>query len=156
MNRCGADLGPGRDHPWAAPAATMTERSAMRVPDGGGGRRCGRHRREGLTQRDELQGRIHGPAHQLSERALVLATGGHRREHVFSGLRSRSDGKTRSERDPHGPIRGSRGAEPKAPRRGATDLAWRPWAAATGGSLPALRPFLELELVRLAADRLGE
>src|SRR4051794_26250828 len=96
MNRRRADLVPGRDHPWSAPAATMIEASAVRVHDGGGARR-GRCREVGLTQRDELQGRIHGPAHQLSERALVLATVDHRREHVFARLWVGSDGNKRSE-----------------------------------------------------------
>src|SRR4051812_39036564 len=83
-------LGPWRDHPWATPAAVMTETlSTMRVLGRGGGRlrrrTCGRGC---LAQRDELQGRIHGPAHQRPQRALVLATVGHRGEHVFGKLRA--------------------------------------------------------------------
>ena len=100
MNRRGADLGPRRDHPCAAPAATMIERPTVRVCGGGGGRQRAMRRRGCLTQRYELQGRIHGPAHQRSERALVLSGVGHRREHVFVRLRSGSDGKLRNDRDP--------------------------------------------------------
>ena len=103
MNRRGAHLRPGRDHPWTAPAATMIERSTMRVPGGGGGRGRGRCLRGCLTQRDELQGRIHGPAHQLAKRALVLATFDHRREHVFVRLRVGSDGKLRERPGSRGP-----------------------------------------------------
>ena len=103
MNRRGADLGARRDHPCAAPATTMIELPAVRVSGGGGGRgRAKRPRRGCLTQRYELQGRIHGPAHQRSERALVLSAVGHRREHVFVRLRSGSDGKQRNVRDPEG------------------------------------------------------
>jgi hypothetical protein len=109
MYRRGADLGPGRHRPWTAPAAEMTGNvSAMRVPGRGGGRGT----RGCLTQRDELQGRIHGPAHQLAERALLRATAGHQGEHVFANLRRRSDGKARNERL----RRGSRGPEPNRPR----------------------------------------
>ena len=106
----------------AAPAATMIELSAVRVCVGGGGRRGG-CREVCLAQRDELQGRIHGPAHQLSERALVLATVDHRREHVFARLGGWSDGKGRRERDPQDAISGSHGVEPKGACRAAIDLA---------------------------------
>src|SRR3954471_6113493 len=81
--------------------------SAMRVSGRGGGRGT----RGGLTQRDELQGRIHGPAHQLAERALVRATVGHQGEHVFARLCGRPDGKARNERG----RRGSRAAERNRP-----------------------------------------
>src|SRR3954467_12396653 len=100
----------------------MIELSAVRVLGGGGGRR-GACRQVGLTQRDELQGRIHGPAHQLSERALVLATVDHRREHVFARLRSASDGMSREMWGREAGICGFGGAEPKAPARAARDLA---------------------------------
>ena len=81
----------------------MIELPAVRVSGGGGGRpACDAPPRCCLTQRYELQGRIHGPAHQRSERALVLSAVGHRREHVFVRLRSGSDGKVRSDRDPEG------------------------------------------------------
>src|SRR5438034_4081409 len=97
MYLTGADLGPGRDRPWAAPALAMTGNvSAMRVNGRGGGRGT----RGGLTQRDELQGRIHGPAHQLAERALLRATAGHQGEHVFATLRGGPDGNVRGERPP--------------------------------------------------------
>src|SRR5262245_4605532 len=123
MNRRGADLGPGRDHPWAAPATTMIEVPAVRVPGGGGGRRRAMRRRGGLTQRYELQGRVHGPAHQRPERALVLAAVGHRREHVFVRLRLGSDGNEPNVRDPEGGISGFHGPKPKARRGAATVLA---------------------------------
>src|SRR3954467_7592477 len=100
----------------------MIELSAVRVLGGGGGRR-GPCRQVCLTQRDELQGRIHGPAHQLSERALVLATVGHRREHVFVRLWVGSDGNKRREWGPQAQFPGSRGAEPNRPAAAATDLA---------------------------------
>ena len=77
----------------------MIELPAVRVYGGGGGRRRMPLRRMGLTQRYELQGRIHGPAHQRSKRALVLSAIGHRREHVFVRLRSASDGKRRNDRE---------------------------------------------------------
>src|ERR1700750_3495122 len=93
MYRRRADLSTGRDHPWAtAPWAMTGEVSAMRVPGRGGGRGL----RGCLTQRDELQGRIHGPAHQLAERALSRATVGHQGEHVFVKLREPSDGNLRN------------------------------------------------------------
>src|SRR5215212_8617906 len=114
MYRRRAHLRPGRDHPWAGPAATMIETSAVRVRVGGGGRR-GWCREVGLTQRDELQGRVHGPAHQLSERALVLATVDHRREHVFARLWGWSDGKGRRVRRLRAQFPGSHGAEPNEP-----------------------------------------
>src|SRR4051812_48401612 len=125
MDRRGTDLGPWRDHPWATPAAVMTETlSTMRVLGRGGGRlrrrTCGRGC---LAQRDELQGRIHGPAHQRPQRALVLATVGHRGEHVFVNLRGGSDGNLRTKRDPGGRFRGSHGAARNRPPRAATDLA---------------------------------
>src|SRR4051794_16505487 len=81
--------------------------SAMRVPGRGGERGT----RGCLSQRDELQGRIHGPAHQLAERALVRATVGHQGEHVFVRLWGGSDGKGRNERGHSG----SRAAEPNRP-----------------------------------------
>jgi hypothetical protein len=104
MYRRGADLGPGGDHPWAAPGAMTGNTSAVRVCGRGGGRGT----RGCLTQRDELQGRIHGPAHQLAERALGRATVGHRGEHVFGKLRRAPDGNLRKERGRGG----SRGVEP--------------------------------------------
>src|SRR3954470_16400838 len=127
----------------------MTERSAVRVPGGGGGRRRGLRRRGGLTQRDELQGRIHGPAHQLSERALVLATFGHRREHVFATLRFPSDGKLGGS--------GILGPEIWIPRRRAENSLWACNRTCRGPiSVPVLGPLAELDLVRLAAERVGE
>ncbi len=123
MNRRGAHLRPGRDHPWTGPAATMIERSTMRVSGGGGVRGRGRCLRGCLTQRGELQGRVHGPAHQLAKRALVLATFDHRREHVFVRLRAGSDGKGPNVRDPERPVRGSDGAEPKPTCAPESDLA---------------------------------
>src|SRR4051794_34337121 len=154
MNRREAHLWPGPHHPWAAPATTMIEGAAVRVCGGGGGRR-GLCRQVGLAQRHELQGRIHGPAHQLSERALVLAAIGHRREHVFARLRSRSDGKSRSERDPDRRSNGFHGTEPNPARAAATDLApARKWAlrtpARTAGRaalVAVLGPLFELRLV---------
>ena len=104
----------------------MIELPAVRVSGGGGGRGRAMRRRGGcLTQRYELQGRVHGPAHQRSKRALVLSAVGHRREHVFVRLRSGSDGKQRNVRDPEGPNCGSRGAKPNHPDRPATVLARR-------------------------------
>lgn len=123
MNRRCAHLWPGRHHPCALPArTTMIERATVRVHDGGGGRRS-RGRAVSLTQRDELQGRIHGPAHQLSERALVLAAFGHRREHVFARLWVRSDGKAPKEREHHRANCGFHGVEPNTGSPSATDLA---------------------------------
>ena len=120
MNRRRTHLGPRLHHPCAAPAfTTMIERPAVRVHDGGGGR-FAVGERAGLTQRDELQGRIHGPAHQLSERALVLAAFGHRREHVFARLWIRSDGKKPKVRDPDPGICGFRGVEPNRGSHAAT------------------------------------
>src|SRR4051812_27723621 len=124
MNRRGADLGTRRDHPCTAPLATMIELPAVRVSGGGGGRgRAMRPRRGCLAQRYELQGRVHGPAHQRPERALVLAVVGHRREHVFVRLRLGSDGRQRRVRDLEGAISESRGAKPNGPERAASDLA---------------------------------
>jgi hypothetical protein len=100
----------------------MIERSAVRVHDGGGGR-FAVGERAGLTQRDELQGRIHSPAHQRSERALVLAAFGHRREHVFARLWIRSDGKKPKVRDPDPGICGFGGVEPNRGSQAAIDLA---------------------------------
>ncbi len=94
----------------------MIELPAVRVCGGGGGRRRVLRRRMGLTQRYELQGRIHGPAHQRSKRALVLSAVGHRREHVFVRLRSWSDGKLRKDRDPPTRESGFRGLAPNPPR----------------------------------------
>jgi hypothetical protein len=101
----------------------MIELPAVRVCGGGGGRRRVLHRRMGLAQRYELQGRIHGPAHQRSKRALVLSAVDHRREHVFVRLRSRSDGKVRKDRDLSGAESGFRGLAPNPRRAAATDLA---------------------------------
>ena len=101
----------------------MDRIEAMRVFGGGGGRGPGLCLRGCLTQRDELQGRVRGPAHQLAKRALVLATFDHRREHVFVRLRVGSDGIARNVRDRGRPLSGSHGAEPNPPRGGATDLA---------------------------------
>jgi hypothetical protein len=139
MDRRGTDLGPRRDHPWATPAAVMTDSgSAMRVLGRGGGRRWHRALGRGcLAQRDELQGRIHGPAHQLAKRALVLATVGHRGEHVFVNLRRRSDGNLRSERDPDRQGAGSLGAARNHRPGAATDLAPPPRRPE---SMPAARP----------------
>jgi hypothetical protein len=123
MNRRRTHLWPGGHHPCALPAVTtMIERATVRVHDGGGGRRS-RCRAVSLTQRDELQGRIHGPAHQLSERALVLAAIGHRREHVFARLWGGSDGKGPKVREPDRPICGSHGVEPNRGSPAASDLA---------------------------------
>ena len=123
MNRRRTHLGPRLRHPCAATGfTTMIERSAVRVHDGGGGR-FAVGERAGLTQRDELQGRIHSPAHQRSERALVLAAFGHRREHVFARLWIRSDGKKPKVRDPDPGICGFRGVEPNRGSQAATDLA---------------------------------
>ncbi len=123
--RC-ADLGPGRAHPWAAPASTMTEWQAVRVLGSGGGRRRALRRRSGLTQCHELQGRIHGPAHHRSKRAFGRAAVGHRREHVFVRLRSRSDGNLRTRAGSRGP--NSRISRPSAEsaRAPAIDLAHAP------------------------------
>ena len=126
MNRRDADLWPGRHHPCALPGCTtMIERAAMRVHDGGGGRH-GLCRRVGLTQRDELQGRIHGPAHQLAKRAFVRAAFGHRREHVFARLRIRSDGKTPNVRGGHPGKCGFRAVEPNRGSHAASELAKPP------------------------------
>src|SRR3954471_1886274 len=103
----------------------MIELPTVRVYGGGGGRRNVPLRRMGLAQRYELQGRVHGPAHQRSKRALVLSAVDHRREHVFVRLRSGSDGKIRKVRDPLEAESGFRGLAPN-PRHGpATDLARR-------------------------------
>ncbi len=119
MNRRGADLGPRRDRPWTAPWAVMTELPAVRVLARGGGR----GRRGCLTQGDELQGRIHGPAHQRSERALLRSAVGHRGEHVFGNLRRASDGNTRKVRDPEAGKRGSHAPERNPRGQSAIDLA---------------------------------
>jgi hypothetical protein len=101
----------------------MIELPAVRVCGGGGGRLDVLLRRMGLAQRYELQGRVHGPAHQRSKRALVLSAVGHRREHVFVRLRLWSDGKFRKDRDPSDADSGFRGLAPNSRRARATDLA---------------------------------
>src|SRR3954452_22894970 len=71
----------------------MTEVPAMRVHGPGGGAAAGLPARQRcLTQGGELHGRTNGLSHQLAKRALSRAAGGHRGEHVFVKLRSRSDG----------------------------------------------------------------
>jgi hypothetical protein len=95
MNRRGADLCARTDRPWAARARVMTQASAVRVLGRGGGDVTGRGsaiRQRCLTQGCELDGRSCGLAHQLAERACLLATCGHRGEHVFVKLRPSSDG----------------------------------------------------------------
>jgi len=135
MNRRRADLWPGRHHPLALPAlATMIKRAPMRVHDGGGGRR-GLRRTVSLTQRDELQGRVHGPAHQLAKRAFVRAAFGHRREHVFARLRIRSDGKKPNVRGGHPGNCGFGSLEPNRGSRAATEIAAGDFQASPSFSL---------------------
>jgi hypothetical protein len=106
-----ADLCAWRDRSRPAPARVMTERPAVRVlaRGGGGGAWCRWRRRPCLAQRRERGGRADGLAHQLAERALPRAVCGHRWEHVFGRLRSRSDG-TRS-------LRTSERRSPAIPRQ---------------------------------------
>ena len=94
MDRRDADLRARADRARPARARGMTEASAMRVlRHGGGGRPARGARREpGLAQGRELEGRVDGVTHPLAERALVRATAGHRREHVFETVGGPSDG----------------------------------------------------------------
>ena len=99
MYRRGADLGPGRDHPWTAPSATMTEWSAVGVPGVGAdaGARCA--------------GAVASPSVTSSRAVSMAPRTSSRSERLFwrlsviegnmcsQGYGPRSDGNLRSERD---------------------------------------------------------
>ena len=93
--RRAADLGTLADRSRSARALVTIETSAVRVlgRGGGGPGQRGCLGRVCLTQRGELERRIHGAPHQLAKRAFGLSTDDRRGEHVFVKLRRRSDGR---------------------------------------------------------------